>query len=73
MTCPHCDNVVGGRLSHIEAVLERVEKAMSGNGQPGLIQRVGSLESWRGYITGATAILTALVAVFGGLLIGKLK
>lgn len=63
---------IGTRLDGIEETLNKIEKALNGNGQPGLISRVTTLEAkdstksktveW--FVLIATAITSAYAAFF---------
>ena len=53
---------ISERLGRIEEKLERIERCVGGNGQPGLEQRVSGLERWR---SGIVAVLSFLVFAAG--------
>ena len=60
-------------LTATRTMLESLQKILLGNGQPGWCAehrtRIGSLERWRAWITGALAVIgvlwVALVAILG--------
>ena len=56
------------KLGELSADMSTVKKAVSGNGQPGLVQRVESLEAGRNYLLGGMAVLTAIGASVWGFL-----
>lgn len=53
---------IEGKLGRIEALLETDHKAIHGNGQPGLIERVSKLETKVGIIAAGAGILCSVVA-----------
>jgi len=57
------------RLDTIEDTLEKIEKALNGNGQPGLISRVTVLEAKENskskMLEWGILILTAITSVYG--------
>jgi hypothetical protein len=53
------------RLGRIDERLQRIERAVTGNGQPGLEQRVSGLERWR---AGIVAVVSALTFATGALI-----
>ena len=63
--CDNCPKLME-RLGEISEAVERIDKAVNGNGQGGLVQNVDSLRAWRAYVNGALAVL-------GGLLTGAIS
>lgn len=57
------------RLARIEEQLAALTKAVLGNGQPGLVQRLSAVEHWR---SGIVAVI-AFLAAAGGLAIAAWK
>ena len=51
-------------LGDIRARLIMIEKCVNGNGQPGILQRLMSLELWRAMLVGGWLLLTALIYVW---------
>jgi len=58
-------DLLEANLDPIRIEIKAINKALNGNGQPGLIQRVGKLEDWRWYTLGAIGILVFLIGFFG--------
>lgn len=50
-------------IKYIKENFQSVNKCLNGNGQPGIMQRVSSLETFRDKINGALIILNILWAV----------
>ena len=65
MHCQHCEELVA-EIAGTRAVVERLEKTLLGNGQPGRCaehaERLARLERWRSWITGALAVIGILWA-----------
>lgn len=53
---------IEGKLGKIESSTDRTEKALFGNGQPGLIERVAKLETKVGVIAGLAGFMASVVA-----------
>lgn len=53
---------IEGKLGKIESSTDRTEKALFGNGQPGLIERVAKLETKVGLIAGLAGFMASVVA-----------
>ena len=53
---------IEGKLGKIESSTDRTEKALFGNGQPGLIERVAKLETKVGVIAGIAGFVASVVA-----------
>ena len=53
---------IEGKLGKIESSTDRTEKALFGNGQPGLIERVAKLETKVGVIAGLAGFVASVVA-----------
>jgi len=78
--CKHCENLAV-EMAATRVVVERLEKTLLGNGQPGRCAehdaRVARLERWRSWITGALAVIgvlwAAAVTIVGGLLVENMK
>ena len=47
----------------IKTQVNLMYKAINGNGQPGLIQRVSKLENWRYYTMGAIVIAVFVIEI----------
>ena len=65
MHCEHCENLVA-EVAATRTVVERLEKTLLGNGQPGRCAehdaRIARLERWRSWMTGALAVIGILWA-----------
>jgi hypothetical protein len=80
LECQNCMRLAG-EMAAIRAIVERLEKTLLGNGQPGQCAahglRLSRLERWRAWITGALAIVGVLwmaAATLGGaVLVARLK
>jgi hypothetical protein len=63
--CEHCENLVA-EMAATRTVVERLEKTLLGNGQPGICAehaaRIARLERWRSWLTGALAVIGVLWA-----------
>lgn len=78
--CQHCAELAA-EMAELRAVVERLEKTLMGNGQPGRCaahsMRIARLERWRAWITGALAVigilLVAAVTIFGSVVVEHLK
>lgn len=57
--------LVAQRVQEIHSVIN------GGDGQPGIRQRTESLERWRSYITGALAVVLAVVMWIANLVTGS--
>lgn len=53
---------IEGKLGKIESSTDRTEKALFGNGQPGLIERVAKLETKVGVIAGLAGFFASVIA-----------
>jgi hypothetical protein len=51
-------------IIEIHTTVKAMQKTIDGNGQPGLIQRVGSLELWRSMLAGATALIVLAATIW---------
>lgn len=51
-------------LIEMRTDLKDLIRLVKGNGQPGLLQRVSSLELWRSMLIGAWALLGTAVAIW---------
>lgn len=51
-------------LIRVDAGMADIMKLVKGNGQPGLVQRVGSLELWRSMLVGAWLLAIAVVSIY---------
>lgn len=49
-------------LTLVAQQVKEIHAVVNGNGQPGIRQRTEALERWRSYITGALAVILALLA-----------
>ena len=62
-------NTNSERLARIEAIVERLDHELCGNGQPGFItktnERLSSIEGDRSWLKGAYWVLSALVSALG--------
>ena len=80
VNCQHCADLAA-EIAGIRAVVERLEKMLLGNGQPGRCAahsvRIARLERWRAWITGALAVIgilwVAAVTIFGAVVVERLK
>jgi len=61
---------IEGKLGKIESSTERTEKAIFGNGQAGLIERVAKLETKVGMVS---AIAGAVTGIVGGCIAEVIK
>lgn len=61
------------RLSRIEANLTQMKKTVEGNGTPGLVQRVDSLEATNDAREGASAVKTKFMAIAMTLVVALLS
>jgi type IV secretory pathway component VirB8 len=63
--CQHCENLAA-EMTATRAIVERLEKTLLGNGQPGRCAehavRIARLERWRSWIAGALAVIGLLWA-----------
>lgn len=61
--CQHCESLAA-EMSATRAVVERLEKTLLGNGQPGRCAehaaRIARLEQWRSWMAGALAVIGIL-------------
>ena len=61
--CKNCSNLAA-EMTATRASVQRLEKTLLGNGQPGTCAehgvRIARLERWRSWITGALAVLGIL-------------
>ena len=55
-------------VARIEARLTNIEKAIAGNGMPGLVQKVEALEQHQSKITGGVTVIGVLGASLWGFL-----
>ena len=70
MSEQHCNLVAcHERLARIETTLDNVQRAVCGNGQPGLVQRVMTMELRWAWVLGASAVMGAL----SGMLVPAIK
>lgn len=56
------------KLGGMEARIENIEKAVSGNGMPGLAQKVEDLQEKQNKVAGAVTVLGGIGAVVWGVL-----
>lgn len=71
----------GREMAAIRAVVERLERTLLGNGQPGRCaehaMRIARLERWRSWVAGALAVLgilwMAAVTVIAAVVVERLK
>jgi len=78
--CQHCENLAA-EMKAMRAILERLEKTLLGNGQPGWCaehgRRLGRLEQWRSWIAGALAVFGVLwmaaVTIIGAVVLERMK
>jgi hypothetical protein len=58
--CRNCLNLAA-EMTATRAIVERLEKTLLGNGQPGRCAehaaRIARMERWRAWVTGALAVL----------------
>lgn len=59
-------------LIEIRTIVKTMEHRLFGNGQPGEIDKLHALEAWKNRISGAIAILSAGLMLFGGFFIKHL-
>ena len=79
-SCQHCENLVA-EMAATRVVVERLEKTLLGNGQPGRCAehaaRIARLERWRSWITGALAVMgilwAAAVTIVAAVVVQRLK
>lgn len=69
MALPRCNECPMHQDDHdmiveMRADLKDLIRTVKGNGQPGLVQRVGSLELWRSTLIGAWVLGAAAVAIY---------
>ena len=61
--CQNCLNLAA-EMTTTRAIVERLEKTLLGNGQPGRCaehsMRIARLERWRSWVAGAVAVLGIL-------------
>ena len=57
--------VIEERTAVMDERVESIHKFVCGNGQPGLRQRVVSLEMWRSALAGGFALFMVALTVFG--------
>ena len=61
--CQHCESLAA-EMTATRAMVERLEKTLLGNGQPGRCAehavRIARLERWRSWIAGALAVIALL-------------
>jgi len=61
--CNNCSNLAA-EMTATRAIVERLEKTLLGNGQPGRCAehsvRIARLERWRAWVAGALAVLGIL-------------
>ncbi len=78
--CQHCESLAA-EMAAIRAVVERLERTLLGNGQPGRCaehaMRIARLERWRSWVAGALAVLgilwMAAVTVIAAVVVERLK
>ena len=78
--CQHCASLAA-EMSATRASVERLEKTLLGNGQPGRCAehsaRIARLERWRSWIAGALAVIGVLwmaaVTVVAAAVVQKLR
>jgi hypothetical protein len=79
-SCQHCETLVA-EMAATRAVVERLERTLLGNGQPGRCAehaaRIARLERWRSWITGALAVMgilwAAAVTIVAAIVVQRLK
>lgn len=63
VSCQHCESLAA-EMTATRAIVERLEKTLLGNGQPGRCAehsaRIAKLERWRSWIAGALAVIGIL-------------
>ena len=63
VNCQNCLNLAA-EMTETRAIVERLEKTLLGNGQPGRCAehgaRIARLEGWRSWVAGALAVLGVL-------------
>ena len=61
--CQHCEHLIA-EMAATRVVVERLEKTLLGNGQPGRCaehaDRIARLERWRSWMAGALAVVGIL-------------
>jgi hypothetical protein len=78
--CRNCSNLAA-EMTATRASVERLEKTLLGNGQPGTCAehgvRIARLERWRSWITGALAVIgilwAAAVTIVAAAVVERLK
>lgn len=70
MPCQHCENLadIKVEVAAMKVVVDLINKGVNGNGQPGLMQRVGALEIWRSWMLGSLAAIGTIMGLVGGVL-----
>lgn len=58
-------DLLEANLAPIRTDIVSMKKAINGNGQPGLMQRVESLENWKWKVIGAATAVTVFTTFFG--------
>ena len=80
VNCQNCLNLAA-EMTATRAIVERLEKTLLGNGQPGTCAehgaRIARLERWRSWVAGALAVLgilwMAAVTVVAAAVVERLK
>jgi hypothetical protein len=78
--CQHCESLVA-EMAATRAVVERLEKTLLGNGQPGRCaehaDRIARLERWRSWMAGALAVIgilwVAAVTIVAAAVVERMK
>jgi len=78
--CKNCVHLAA-EMTAMRAIVERLEKTLLGNGQPGTCAehgvRISRLERWRSWVAGALAVLgilwMAAVTVVAAVVVERLK
>lgn len=58
-------DLLEANLAPMRADILSMKKSINGNGQPGLVQRVESLESWKWRVIGMAGMVTFFITFFG--------
>ena len=80
INCQHCESL-SAEMAETRAIVERLEKTLLGNGQPGRCAehaaQIARLERWRSWIAGALAVLgllwAATVTVVAAVIVERMK
>ena len=80
INCQHCESLAA-EMAETRAIVERLEKTLLGNGQPGRCEehavRIARLERWRSWIAGVLAVLgllwAAAVTVVAAVVVERMK